>query len=232
MWWGRQFGGPRIAGGDFNAWWGEWWIRRMTEEHTDTWVDVRGTVEGGYTLNGAVRFDYLFRAHTDNWRVMPSAARRPSPAWHLAGSGHVHRVLQPFSGADPAHGEAPPTGSPRCRRRWRDRLPRCCPVCDRGRPRPDRPRRNPLPPRSPAARAACRRTASIAAGTTEQPGAATTTRRGTICPWSRVSRWIRGAHPAGARHHRRITRLTTSGDHRPGAGELGGRRRTSRRQGL
>jgi endonuclease/exonuclease/phosphatase family metal-dependent hydrolase len=73
MWWGRQFGGPRIAGGDFNAWWGEWWIRRMTEEHTDTWVDVKGTVEGGYTLNGAVRFDYLFRAHTDNWRVTPTA---------------------------------------------------------------------------------------------------------------------------------------------------------------
>jgi endonuclease/exonuclease/phosphatase family metal-dependent hydrolase len=73
MWWGRQFSGPRIAGGDFNAWWGEWWIKRMTEEHTDTWVDVKGTNEGGYTLNGAVRFDYLFRAHTDNWRVTPTA---------------------------------------------------------------------------------------------------------------------------------------------------------------
>jgi endonuclease/exonuclease/phosphatase family metal-dependent hydrolase len=73
MWWGRQFSGPRIAGGDFNAWWGEWWIKRMTEEHTDTWVDVKGTNEGGYTLNGAVRFDYLFRAHTANWRVTPTA---------------------------------------------------------------------------------------------------------------------------------------------------------------
>lgn len=73
MWWGRQFSGPRVAGGDFNAWWGEWWIRRMTEEHTDTWVDVKGTVEGGYTLNNAVRFDYLFRAHTNSSRVTPTA---------------------------------------------------------------------------------------------------------------------------------------------------------------
>ena len=73
MWWGRQFSGPRIAGGDFNAWWGEWWIRRMTEEHTDTWVDVTGSNENGYSLNGAVRFDYLFRAHHDNWRIAPTA---------------------------------------------------------------------------------------------------------------------------------------------------------------
>ncbi|CAN5864157.1 hypothetical protein BH24ACI4_BH24ACI4_08070 [soil metagenome] len=73
MWWGSQFSGPRIAGGDFNAWWGEWWIRRMTEEHTDTWVDVTGSNENGYSLNGAVRFDYLFRAHQDGWRLSPTA---------------------------------------------------------------------------------------------------------------------------------------------------------------
>ena len=69
--WGRKFGGPRIAGGDFNSWWGEWWIARMLGEHTDTWVDVTGSNENGYTLNGAVRFDYLFRAHDQNWRITP-----------------------------------------------------------------------------------------------------------------------------------------------------------------
>ena len=69
--WGRQFSGPRIAGGDFNSWWGEWWIVRMLQEHTDTWVDVTGSNENGYTLNGSVRFDYLFRAHSNNWRITP-----------------------------------------------------------------------------------------------------------------------------------------------------------------
>ena len=78
MWWGRQFSGPRIAGGDFNAWWGEWWIRRMTEEHTDTWADVQGTFEGGFTCcPGGVRFDYLFRAFTDNWRITPTGVWTP-----------------------------------------------------------------------------------------------------------------------------------------------------------
>ena len=72
--WGRGFGGPRIAGGDFNSWWGEYWIARMLSEHTDTWVDATGSNEGGYTLNGAVRFDYLFRAHDQNWRITPLAA--------------------------------------------------------------------------------------------------------------------------------------------------------------
>jgi endonuclease/exonuclease/phosphatase family metal-dependent hydrolase len=69
--WSSQFGGPRIAGGDFNSWWGEWWISRMLNNHTDTWVDATGSVENGYTLNGAVRFDYLFRAHDNAWRATP-----------------------------------------------------------------------------------------------------------------------------------------------------------------
>ena len=69
--WSQQFGGPRIAGGDFNAWWGEWWIGRMLNGHTDTWVDTTGSVENGYTLNGAVRFDYQFRAHDSAWRLTP-----------------------------------------------------------------------------------------------------------------------------------------------------------------
>jgi endonuclease/exonuclease/phosphatase family metal-dependent hydrolase len=69
--WGSQFGGPRIAGGDFNSWWGEWWITRTLQDYTDCWVDVKGTNEGGYTLNGAVRFDYLFNAHDQSWRLTP-----------------------------------------------------------------------------------------------------------------------------------------------------------------
>ena len=73
MSWARQFSGPRIAGGDFNSWWGEWWITKMLSEYTDTWVDVKGTNEGGYTLTGSVRFDYLFRAHHNNWRIDPTA---------------------------------------------------------------------------------------------------------------------------------------------------------------
>lgn len=75
--WMRQFSGPRIAGGDFNAWWGEWWIEHMQTEYTDTWRDATGSTEYGYTLNGAVRFDYLFRGHQDNWRLTPTAIRVP-----------------------------------------------------------------------------------------------------------------------------------------------------------
>lgn len=71
--WGHQFGGPRLAGGDFNAWWGEWWIGLMENSYSDTWQDVTGSDEGGFTLNGAVRFDYLFRAYDSNWRLAPIA---------------------------------------------------------------------------------------------------------------------------------------------------------------
>jgi endonuclease/exonuclease/phosphatase family metal-dependent hydrolase len=71
--WTRQFGGPRIAGGDFNSWWGEWWIAQMESEYSDTWQDVTGSDENGYTLNGAVRFDYLFRAYDQAWRLAPTS---------------------------------------------------------------------------------------------------------------------------------------------------------------
>ena len=46
--WTRRCGGPRIAGGDFNSWWGEWWIRQMETEWTDTWQDVTGSDDNGY----------------------------------------------------------------------------------------------------------------------------------------------------------------------------------------
>ncbi len=71
--WSRGFSGPRIAGGDFNSWWGEWWIQRVESEYTDTWQDVTGSDENGYTLNGAVRFDYLFRSHEQSTRLTPTA---------------------------------------------------------------------------------------------------------------------------------------------------------------
>jgi endonuclease/exonuclease/phosphatase family metal-dependent hydrolase len=74
MTWARQFNGhPRVAGGDFNSWWGESWISKMETEYTDTWQDVTGSDQNGYTLNGTVRFDYLFRALDSNWRLSPTS---------------------------------------------------------------------------------------------------------------------------------------------------------------
>ena len=61
-------------GGDFNSWWGEWWIGQMETEYTDTWQDVTGSDENGYTLNGTVRFDYLFRSRDDSWRLTPTSS--------------------------------------------------------------------------------------------------------------------------------------------------------------
>jgi endonuclease/exonuclease/phosphatase family metal-dependent hydrolase len=81
MSWTQQFGGPKIAGGDFNSWWGEWWISQMQTMFSDTWVDVTGGVGDGYTLNGAVRFDYLFRAYDSNWRLTPTACWVPAAWW-------------------------------------------------------------------------------------------------------------------------------------------------------
>ena len=69
----RQFSAPRIVGGDFNSWWGEWWIAQMESEYTDTWQDVTGSDLNGYTLNGTVRFDYLFRSRDQASRLTPTA---------------------------------------------------------------------------------------------------------------------------------------------------------------
>lgn len=76
--WARQFAGPRLVGGDFNSWWGESWIQKMETEYSDTWEDVNGTVQNGYTLNGNVRFDYLFRSHTDSQRLTPTLCFVPT----------------------------------------------------------------------------------------------------------------------------------------------------------
>ncbi len=71
MSWARGFGGPRIVGGDFNSWWGESWIKTMETEYGDTWWDYTGSNENGYTT-GNVRFDYLFRAFDQNYRLTPT----------------------------------------------------------------------------------------------------------------------------------------------------------------
>jgi endonuclease/exonuclease/phosphatase family metal-dependent hydrolase len=75
--WMRSNGGARISGGDFNSWWGEWWINYMETEYTDTWQDVTGGEGDGYTLNGTVRFDYLFRSRDESWRLTPTGVWNP-----------------------------------------------------------------------------------------------------------------------------------------------------------
>jgi endonuclease/exonuclease/phosphatase family metal-dependent hydrolase len=70
MAWMGDFDGPEIAGGDFNAWWGESWIATVETKYSDTWQDVTGTDQNGYTHNN-VRFDYLFRAFDTAWRLTP-----------------------------------------------------------------------------------------------------------------------------------------------------------------
>jgi endonuclease/exonuclease/phosphatase (EEP) superfamily protein YafD len=73
MSWAGQFAGAEIVGGDFNSWWGESWIKTMETKYTDTWQDVTGSDLNGYTLNGAVRFDYLFRARDAASRLTPTS---------------------------------------------------------------------------------------------------------------------------------------------------------------
>jgi endonuclease/exonuclease/phosphatase family metal-dependent hydrolase len=71
--WAGHFAGAEVVGGDFNAWWGESWIRTMETKYYDTWQDVTGSEQGGHTLNGAVRFDYLFRARDTASRLTPTS---------------------------------------------------------------------------------------------------------------------------------------------------------------
>jgi endonuclease/exonuclease/phosphatase family metal-dependent hydrolase len=71
MSWATNFGGPRLVGGDFNSWWGEYWITTMQNEYTDTWQDSTGTKLDGYTVNNAVRFDYIFRSFDGGWLATP-----------------------------------------------------------------------------------------------------------------------------------------------------------------
>jgi endonuclease/exonuclease/phosphatase family metal-dependent hydrolase len=72
--WARSFSsGARLVAGDFNSWWGEWWISQMLAEYSDTWQDVSGNRDGAYTI-GNVRFDYIFRAYQGNGHVTPRNA--------------------------------------------------------------------------------------------------------------------------------------------------------------
>jgi hypothetical protein len=45
----------------------------MESAFSDTWQDVTGSDENGYTLNNAVRFDYLFRSSDSNGKLVPTA---------------------------------------------------------------------------------------------------------------------------------------------------------------
>jgi endonuclease/exonuclease/phosphatase (EEP) superfamily protein YafD len=76
--WTAKFGGKRIVGGDFNSWWGEWWITTMMSEYYDTWQDATGSNQNGYTVNNAVRFDYLFRSKIGSDKITPTKVYVPS----------------------------------------------------------------------------------------------------------------------------------------------------------
>ena len=78
MEWARQFGPRRIVGGDFNSWWGEYWIITMMADYYDTWYDLTGSKQHGHTVNGAVRFDYLFRSKEGGDKITPTRVWTPS----------------------------------------------------------------------------------------------------------------------------------------------------------
>ena len=66
----QNFPGPRLVGGDFNSWWGEFWIIQMETQYHDTWFDVTQNEDGGYTT-GNVRFDYIFRSFDGDSHITP-----------------------------------------------------------------------------------------------------------------------------------------------------------------
>jgi endonuclease/exonuclease/phosphatase family metal-dependent hydrolase len=70
MTWARSFSAPRLVLGDFNSWWGEYWIKEMEKEYSDTWQDTTGSDQNGYTV-GNVRFDYIFRSRVSASRLTP-----------------------------------------------------------------------------------------------------------------------------------------------------------------
>jgi endonuclease/exonuclease/phosphatase family metal-dependent hydrolase len=78
MHWTSKFGAKRIVGGDFNSWWGEYWITTMMGDYYDTWSEVMNNKDGGYTVNNAVRFDYLFRSKNGSDKVRPTKVFVPS----------------------------------------------------------------------------------------------------------------------------------------------------------
>jgi endonuclease/exonuclease/phosphatase family metal-dependent hydrolase len=77
MEWTEKFGAKRLVGGDFNSWWGEYWITTMMGDYYDTWQDVTGSNQNGYTVNNAVRFDYLFRSKLGSDKITPTKVYVP-----------------------------------------------------------------------------------------------------------------------------------------------------------
>ncbi len=77
MAWAETFSPRRIIGGDFNSWWGEYWIVTMMADYYDTWQEVKKTNHNGYTVNNAVRFDYLFRSKESSSNVTPLTVAAP-----------------------------------------------------------------------------------------------------------------------------------------------------------
>ena len=77
MTWARTFGTPALVGGDFNSWWGESWITKMTTEYYDTWRQLTGSNQNGHTI-GNVRFDYIFRSIANGNRITPVSVWVPT----------------------------------------------------------------------------------------------------------------------------------------------------------
>jgi endonuclease/exonuclease/phosphatase family metal-dependent hydrolase len=77
MSWLSYFGATRLVGGDFNSWWGEQWISTMESQYSDTWRDVTGSNENGYTHSG-VRFDYIFRSYDGGSHATPTNVYVPA----------------------------------------------------------------------------------------------------------------------------------------------------------
>jgi endonuclease/exonuclease/phosphatase family metal-dependent hydrolase len=69
--WAASFGGPRLMAGDFNSWWGEYWIVTVLQTYSDTWQDITGSNQNGHTI-GNVRFDYIFRSFDQSSHVTPT----------------------------------------------------------------------------------------------------------------------------------------------------------------
>ncbi len=89
--WAESFGGPQLVAGDFNSWWGEYWITTMETAYSDTWLDVTGSNGDGYTI-GNVRFDYIFRLFDG------SSHLTPTNVWVVDTSASDHRpVVADFS---------------------------------------------------------------------------------------------------------------------------------------
>ena len=81
MGWLPNFTGPRLVGGDFNSWGARVDHDDDEPESSDTWQDVTGSNQNGYTVNNAVRFDSSSAVH----RRFPGDADQLFRAGHRSG---------------------------------------------------------------------------------------------------------------------------------------------------